>query len=186
MKANNYNLKYNSKTSLRKPERSQRRLWGYLFNQSPGRRLRDLQIGPLWGICETLTSQRFIWELFFYFFIVSFCFLFCNFFSIFLLSLWVDDAIQEEGIPFDRYILICFPGFCELKRYVNTLAYLQFPKCNLVISTAKNTVISPDFPVWKFCGKAEFSHSFGFIEVSFLIWPLYKFKIKPKIFWIIK
>ena len=78
----------------------------------------------------------------------------------------MDDAIQEEGIPFDRYILICFPGFCELKRYVNTLAYLQFPKCNLVISTAKNTVISPDFPVWKFYGKAEFSHSFGFIKVS--------------------
>ena len=25
--------------------------------------------------------------------------------------------------------------------------------------TAKNTVISPDFPVWKFCGKAQFLHS---------------------------
>ena len=27
--------------------------------------------------------------------------------------------------------------------------------------TAKNTVISPDFLVWKFCGKAQFPHSFG-------------------------
>ena len=27
--------------------------------------------------------------------------------------------------------------------------------------TAKNTVISPDFLVWKFCGKAQFPHNFG-------------------------
>ena len=27
--------------------------------------------------------------------------------------------------------------------------------------TAKNTVISPNFQVWKFCGKEQFSHSFG-------------------------
>ena len=41
----------NSKTSLRKPERSQRRLW-------------DLQISPLWDVSETLyeTSQRCIWD----------------------------------------------------------------------------------------------------------------------------
>ena len=29
------------------------------------------------------------------------------------------------------------------------------------ISTAKNTVISPDFLVWKFFGKAQFPYSFG-------------------------
>ena len=28
-------------------------------------------------------------------------------------------------------------------------------------STVKNTVISPDFLVWKFFGKAQFPHSFG-------------------------
>ena len=28
-------------------------------------------------------------------------------------------------------------------------------------TTAKNTVISPNFLVWKFCGKAQFPHSFG-------------------------
>ena len=27
--------------------------------------------------------------------------------------------------------------------------------------TAKNTVTSPDFLVWKFCGKTQFLHSFG-------------------------
>ena len=27
--------------------------------------------------------------------------------------------------------------------------------------TAKNPVISPNFLVWKFCGKAQFPHSFG-------------------------
>ena len=26
---------------------------------------------------------------------------------------------------------------------------------------AENTVISPNFLVWKFCGKAQFPHSFG-------------------------
>ena len=26
---------------------------------------------------------------------------------------------------------------------------------------AKNTVITPNFLVWKFCGKAQFPHSFG-------------------------
>ena len=31
-------------------------------------------------------------------------------------------------------------------------------------STAKNTVISPNFLVWKFCGKAQFPHSFGRIS----------------------
>ena len=27
--------------------------------------------------------------------------------------------------------------------------------------TTENTVISADFLVWKFCGKAQFPHSFG-------------------------
>ena len=29
------------------------------------------------------------------------------------------------------------------------------------LCTAKNTVIPPDFLVWKFCGKEQFPHSFG-------------------------
>ena len=34
-------------------------------------------------------------------------------------------------------------------------------KEQLMKVTAKNTVISPDFLMWKFCGKAKFPHSFG-------------------------
>ena len=67
MKAKNYSLRCNSETSLRKSGRSQRRLWGDVFNQSPGRRLRDLQISPLRDVSETLneTHLRYIhagWE----------------------------------------------------------------------------------------------------------------------------
>ena len=64
LKAKNYSLRCNSKTSLRKPERSQRRLWEDVFNQSSGRCLRDLQIGPFWDVSEMLyeTSQRRIWD----------------------------------------------------------------------------------------------------------------------------
>ena len=29
------------------------------------------------------------------------------------------------------------------------------------INAAKNTVISPNFQVWKFCGKTQFPHNFG-------------------------
>ena len=39
----------------------------------------------------------------------------------------------------------------------------------LVVSheTAKNIVISPDFLVWKFCGNAQFPHSFGQIASNY-------------------
>ena len=33
--------------------------------------------------------------------------------------------------------------------------------------TAKNTEISPNFLVWKFCGKAQFPHSFGRIARNY-------------------
>ena len=35
----------------------------------------------------------------------------------------------------------------------------KYPK--FITHTAKNTVILPNFLVWKFCGKAQFLHSFG-------------------------
>ena len=37
----------------------------------------------------------------------------------------------------------------------------------LTLYTVENTVISPNFLVWKFCGKAQFSHSFGRIPKLF-------------------
>ena len=35
----------------------------------------------------------------------------------------------------------------------------------IVTFTAKNSVFSPDFLVWKFCVKAQFPHSFGRIPM---------------------
>ena len=35
------------------------------------------------------------------------------------------------------------------------------------MNTAKNTVVSPNFQVWKFCGKAQFPHSFGQITRNY-------------------
>ena len=34
-------------------------------------------------------------------------------------------------------------------------------RCFYSFTTAKKTVILPEFLVWKFCGKAQFPHSFG-------------------------
>ena len=33
--------------------------------------------------------------------------------------------------------------------------------------TAENTVISPNFLVWKFCGKGKFPHNFGRIAQNY-------------------
>ena len=35
------------------------------------------------------------------------------------------------------------------------------------ISTAQNIVISPNFMVWKFCGKTQFPHSLGQIAQNY-------------------
>ena len=41
--------------------------------------------------------------------------------------------------------------------------------------TAKITVISTDFLVWKFCGKAQFPHSFGrFVRNNAETMPFHK------------
>ena len=50
--------------TLRRPERSHRRLWGDVFTKSQRRRFWNLQISCLWDVSETLreTSQRWIWD----------------------------------------------------------------------------------------------------------------------------
>ena len=47
-----------------KGERSQRYLWGGVFNWSHIKHLRDFQIISVWDISETLgeTSSRYIWD----------------------------------------------------------------------------------------------------------------------------
>ena len=51
----------------------------------------------------------------------------------------------------------------EQKKLENCLLFLFISKSCAVLSvpyTAKNTAISARFLVWKFCGKAQFPHSF--------------------------
>ena len=54
----------------------------------------------------------------------------------------------------------CFVAFC-CEWWIGFQLKCLKSKTKRVASTAKNTVISPDFPVWRFCGKAKFPHSFG-------------------------
>ena len=52
--------------------------------------------------------------------------------------------------------------FSQAERFVFTTLFV----CILTI-TAKNTVMSHDFLMWKFCGKAQFPHSFGRIARNY-------------------
>ena len=47
-------------------------------------------------------------------------------------------------------------------------------KFKVLVDTVKNTIISPSFLVWAFCGKAQFTHSFGQITVIFAVRVLCK------------
>ena len=49
----------------------------------------------------------------------------------------------------------------SFKKYSQNTFFLFGANVSATISTAKNTVISPNFLVWKFCGKAHFPYSFG-------------------------
>ena len=51
--------------------------------------------------------------------------------------------------------------------FINTLYLTGIPSPFSRFFTSKNTIILPNFLVWKFCGKAQFPHSFGRIEYSF-------------------
>ena len=46
---------------------------------------------------------------------------------------------------------------------IKTLVDFNDQRCFLLreLYTAQNAAISPNFMVWKFCGKAQFPHSFG-------------------------
>ena len=46
------------------------------------------------------------------------------------------------------------------KRPVSKWPFLKAIILSKIASAAKNTLISPDFLVWKFCWKAQFPHSF--------------------------
>ena len=63
------------------------------------------------------------------------CLLFC------VCQLNIDILFRKDLFPFN---IIC-----------------QYQADCLLSITVKNIIISPNFPVWKFCGKAKFPHSFG-------------------------
>ena len=50
----------------------------------------------------------------------------------------------------------CFSFCCMVSLGFQTVSFLY-----LQINTGKNPVISPNLLVWKFCGNAQFPHSFG-------------------------
>ena len=77
-------------------------------------------------------------------------------------ALWMLHSIYV-------FALSCYEGIF--------LVYQVFPGIIILIwdgdsnpsFTAKNTVISPNFLMWKFCGKSQFTHSFrriaGIVEI---------------------
>ena len=72
--------------------------------------------------------------------------------------------IEIYSYVFYFYLLLVINDDVTDSRNFFTLAVSQLSTVYLVqdgLYTAKNTVISPDFLVWKFCGKAQFSHSYA-------------------------
>ena len=56
----------------------------------------------------------------------------------------------------------CLPRISKKVHMTESFRKLNWIKMLLVeLDTAKNTVISPDFLVWKFCGKVQFPYCFG-------------------------
>ena len=62
---------------------------------------------------------------------------------------------------FDFFVALC----CE--RWIGFQFKCLKSEAKKVASTAKNTVISPDFLVWKFCRKGKFLQSFGQTTLNF-------------------
>ena len=62
-------------------------------------------------------------------------------------------SAQPENQLFSHRLSIGIYGYtkCALKLWKNKKEQI----------TAKNTIMSPNFLVWEFCGKAQFPHSFG-------------------------
>ena len=52
---------------------------------------------------------------------------------------------------------------------VNNLKEKVTEENKIVQNTAKNTVISPNFLVWEFCGKVQFLHSFGRFCIALIL-----------------
>ena len=64
--------------------------------------------------------------------------------------------------PLKVDIICVSPLSAKLREWV-----ASFLNGNSETDTAKNTVISPNFLVWKYCGKVQSPHSFGRIACAF-------------------
>ena len=65
--------------------------------------------------------------------------------------------LSFDFFSFSWSLTICF----------SVTLYSCMCSCSTKCITTKNTVISPDFLVWKFCGKAQFPHSFDRIAGNY-------------------
>ena len=82
----------------------------------------------------------------------------------------------------NRYLKLNHP-FQKTSTRRNCLSYIGPANCNKIPetlkkikeNTAKSPVISPNFLVWKICGKAQFPYSYGIFRSETLLFkrPLY-------------
>ena len=68
-------------------------------------------------------------------------------------------VLGESNTPFKTLVVVGF--------FINTLYLTGIPSPFSRFFTSKNTIILPNFLVWKFCGKAQFPHCFRRIARNF-------------------
>ena len=79
-------------------------------------------------------------------------------------KIWWETHMTEPVVYPISKVQICKFWFTS-----NFWIFPEHPWLLLLIYTAKSTVISPDFLVWRFCGKAQFPHSFGRFARSYVV-----------------
>ena len=75
----------------------------------------------------------------------------------FLVCLWLTNGSPNGSFKWTGAVWWSKP--VHLSEFVRTHIIQIF--IYTAVYTTKNTVILPNFVVWKFCGKAQFPHSFG-------------------------
>ena len=77
------------------------------------------------------------------------------------MSFWDEKAVERLFNKLQFYNALIEKPYIKLLNSIYLLPQLRF------YNTAKNTVISDDFLVWKFCGKARFLHGFGWFARNY-------------------
>ena len=77
-------------------------------------------------------------------------------------------ARKSLFIPKFGMIIEALPSYRDWLLFLKLIFYKVTKSCtNSKMITAKNTVVSPNFLVWKFCRKAQFLHSIGRIARNY-------------------